>query len=105
MKEERIGKLKALLEQDPADSFSYYALALEYAGADETSRAIALLEDLLLRDQSYVPAYQQLGYLYEKLGRINEAAAIFRRGMHTAELQGDHHAKSEMQDALDSLDM
>lgn len=104
MREERIGKLKALLEQDPGDSFSRYALALEYAGADDSSKAIALLEDLILRDQTYVPAYQQLGYLYEKLGRLQEAAAIFKRGMHLAAQQGDHHAQSEMQDALDSLE-
>jgi Tfp pilus assembly protein PilF len=104
MKEERIGKLKALLDQDPSDSFSRYALALEYAGASDSSQAVALLEDLLVRDPSYVPAYQQLGYLYEKLGRIREASAIFKRGVHTAAQQGDHHAKSEMQDALDSLE-
>ncbi len=104
MREERIGKLKAILAQDPNDSFSRYALALEYAGADDSKQAILLLEDLMLRDQSYVPAYQQLGYLYEKVGRLQEAAAIFKRGMHIATQQGDHHAKSEMQDALDSLE-
>jgi Tfp pilus assembly protein PilF len=104
MREERIGKLKALLEQDPNDSFSWYALALEYAGANESDRAIVLLEDLVTRDQTYVPAYQQLGYLYEKLGRLKDAAAIFNRGLHIAAQQGDHHAQSEMQDALDSLE-
>ncbi|MCX6133227.1 MAG: tetratricopeptide repeat protein [Ignavibacteriales bacterium] len=104
MREDRIGKLKALLEQDPNDGFSRYALALEYAGANDSGQAVVLLEDLLLRDQTYVPAYQQLGYLYERLGRLQEAAAIFKRGMHIAAQQGDHHAKAEMQDALDSME-
>lgn len=104
MREERIGKLKALLEQDSNDSFTRYALALEYAGANDSKQAILLLEDLVLRDESYIPAYQQLGYLYDRLGRVQEAAAIFTRGMHVAAQQGDQHARSEMQDALDSLE-
>jgi Tfp pilus assembly protein PilF len=104
MRGQRIEKLKALLELDPNDSFSSYALALEYAGANEPLLAVSLLEALVVRDQSYIPAYQQLGYLYEKLGRLGDAAAIFRRGIRIATEQGDHHSQSEMQDALDSLE-
>ena len=104
MKEQRIGKLKALLEQDPNDSFSRYALALEYAGANDSNQALVLLEDHVTRDPSYVPAYQQLGYLYEKLGRLQNAAAAFNKGIEIAVQQGDRHAQSEMQDALDSLE-
>jgi Tfp pilus assembly protein PilF len=104
MREDRIAKLKALLERESNDSFSRYALALEYAGANEPAQALALLEDLVHRDPSYVPAYQQLGYLYQKLGRREEAVSAFRRGMETATQQDDHHARSEMQDALDDME-
>ena len=104
MREERIGKLKTLLEQDPNDSFTRYALALEYAGANDSGQAMTLLEDLLCRDPSYVPTYQQLGYLYEKLGRREDAATVLNLGIQIAGQQGDHHAQSEMQDALESLE-
>jgi Tfp pilus assembly protein PilF len=104
MKEDRIAKLKALLERESNDSFSRYALALEYAGANEPAQALALLEDLVQRDQSYVPAYQQLGYLYQKLGRMEEAISAFRRGMEIAAQQDDQHARREMQDALDDME-
>ena len=104
MKEQRIAKLKAILEQDPEDSFSRYALALEYAGANESNEARVLLEELVTRDPSYIPAYQQLGYLYEKLGRLQNAAATFKSGIAVAIQQGDQHARSEMQDALDALE-
>jgi Tfp pilus assembly protein PilF len=103
MREERITRLKALLEQDPNDSFSRYALALEFAALDNNSEALALLENLLKRDKLYVPAYQQLGYLYQKLGRSEEAASAFKRGIEIASQQGDHHARSEMQEALDDM--
>jgi len=99
----RIEKLKLLLAQDPSDSFTRYALALEYAGMNEPAQAGSLLEELINRDPSYVPAYQQLGYLYQKLDRRDEAAAIFKRGVQVAAQQGDSHAKSEMEEALSGL--
>ena len=104
MREERIGKLKTLLVQDPNYSFTRYALALEYAGANDSGQAMTLLENLMHSDPSYVPTYQQLGYLYEKLGRRDEAATVLKLGIQVAAQQGDQHAKSEMQDALDSLE-
>lgn len=103
MREERIARLRTLLEQDPDDSFSRYALALEYAALDKNAEALALLENLIQRDPSYVPSYQQLGYLYQKLGQSVEAATAFKRGIEIATQQGDHHARSEMQDALDEM--
>ena len=104
MREDRIAKLKALLALESNDSFGRYALALEYAGANDLAQALALLEDLVQRDPSYVPAYQQLGYLYQKLGRREEAVSAFRRGMETATQQDDHHARNEIQDALDDME-
>lgn len=104
MKEARIAKLKAILEKEPGDSFTIYALALEYAGLNDSVQALVLLEDLVVRDPSYVPAYQQLGYLYEKLGRRDDAVSMFRRGILVAAEQKDHHAQSEMQDALDDME-
>ena len=104
MREDRIAKLKALLERESNDSFIRYALALEYAAANEPAQALALLEDLVHRDPSYVPAYQQLGYLYQKLGRREEAVSAFRRGMEIATQQDEPHARSEMQDALDDME-
>jgi Tfp pilus assembly protein PilF len=103
VREERIAKLKSLLEQDPNDSFGRYALALEYAALNDAAQAQALLEELIGRDPSYVPAYQQLGYLFQKLSRRNDAISVFRRGMEVAAQQGDLHARSEMQEALDEL--
>jgi Tfp pilus assembly protein PilF len=103
MREERIAKLKALLAREENDSFSRYALALEYAGTSNYAEALGLLEDLIQRDQSYLPAYQQLGYLYQRLDRREEAIAMFTRGIELAGEQGDTHAEGEMQDALDEL--
>lgn len=103
MREERIAKLKDFLAKNPRDSFSRYALALEYAGQGNTEHAVVLLEELLRDDPTYVPAYQQLGYAYQKLDRRDDAIAVLKRGMDVAVAQGDLHARGEMQEALDEL--
>ncbi len=105
MSDERIAKLKEFLIKDPNDSFTRYALALEHAGRGETELAASMLKDLLQRDPKYIPAYQQLGYAYQKLERRDDAIEIFKRGIQVATEQGDLHARSEMQDALDELEM
>ncbi|MBI4417293.1 MAG: tetratricopeptide repeat protein [Ignavibacteriales bacterium] len=103
MKSDRIAQLKDFLESDPNDSFTRYALALEYSGMGEIQIAISLLLEVINRDSAYVPAYQQLGYQYLKLDRRAEAEQVFRRGIEVAREQNDPHALREMQDALDEL--
>ena len=70
----------------------------------ERERAVELPEALLKRDLRYVPAYQQLGYLYQKLERPQAAQAMLRTGIAVSIRENDHHAGSEMQDALDALE-
>lgn len=103
MNEERVSKLKEILEKDPDDSFTRYAIALEYAGKGETQIAVAYLQELLERDPHYIPAYQQLGYNFEKLERRQDAIDILKKGITLASARGDLHASNEMQEALDEM--
>ncbi len=104
MRENRIAHLREVLAQDPNDSFSRYALALEFAGMEKPGEATQMLEDLITRDPTYLPAYQQLGSLYAQTHRSEEAVAILKRGIEIAERQKDRHTQSEMQEALDDLE-
>jgi len=103
MRNDRIAQLKEFLENDPHDSFTRYALALEYAGLGETPLAISLLLEVLEGNPAYIPAYQQLGFQYQKLDRGTEAIQVLQRGVEVAREQGDTHAQREMQDALDEI--
>jgi tetratricopeptide (TPR) repeat protein len=100
----RVAKLQAALLQDPADSFSHYALALEFASGGRPQEAILQLEKLLERDSSYIPAHQQLGYFLQKENRLEEARATFLRGVAEAQRQSDGHSAAEMQQALDEME-
>ena len=104
MSTSRLDTLKKFLEEDPNDSFSYYAIALEYASMKMYPEAVSKYQELIERDPNYVPAHYQLGILLAQLSKIAEARMAFELGIKIATVQGDTHARNEMQEALDELD-
>ena len=102
---ERLEELKKFLEVEPNDSFTHYAIALEFASLKNIPEAIRKLEELILLDPNYVPAYQHLGYLLSHYGRKESAVKVFEQGIQMAEHVGDTHAQREMEEAIDDLEI
>ena len=102
--EHRIEKLKENIANDPTDSFSRYALALEYSSINEPLTAIEILEELLKQDEKYLPAYHQLGQLLGKMNKTQEAKIIYRKGMDLAVQQQDDKTAKEMREELEELE-
>jgi len=102
--QERIKALTDLLLKNPDDSFSRYALALEYNSVGEMERAIAALQELIQRDRKYIAAYHQLGQLYCKVNKTAEAKKIYRQGIELAVEANDLHAKTEMEEELEDIE-
>ena len=96
--------LEEFVAQDPNDSFSRYALALELEKENRVSDALPQLREVIARDPGLVAAYQQLGRLLAQSGADEEAREIYRQGISVATGAGDQRARSEMQLALDMLD-
>lgn len=96
--------LEEFVAQDPNDSFSRYALALELEKENRVSDALPQLREVIARDPGLVAAYQQLGRLLAQSGADAEAREIYRQGISVATGAGDQRARSEMQLALDMLD-
>lgn len=103
MAADRIEALKAMLAQDPNNSFVQYALAQAQAGAGDLVEAVAAYRGLLDVDPTYVAAYFHGGQTLEKLGRVDEARAIYEAGIEACTAKGDMHTRSEIQGALDLL--
>src|SRR5215831_13212343 len=74
----RVEILKGFLEENSKDSFSRYALALEYVKLGQNDDAVREFETVKTNDPGYVATYFQLGQLYQKLGRTHEAEKTFR---------------------------
>lgn len=99
----RIETLRIILDQNPADKLARYGLAMEYVKAGEYEAAIGEFETLLATAPDYLYAYYHAGQVLEKLGRIEDARAMYQRGIEAAETAGDRHAQSELSAALAQL--
>src|SRR5215471_15612763 len=99
----RVEILKGFLAENASDSFSRYALALEYVKLGEHEDALQEFETVKSNDPGYVATYFQLGQLYQKLGRTHEAEKTFRTGMTVAAKAGDEHTRSELESALEAM--
>ncbi len=96
--------LEEFVSQDPNDSFSRYALALELEKEAGPQDAVPHLQEVIARDPSYGAAYHQLGRLLAQTGQVEEASDAYRRGIDAATVAGDQRARSEMQEALEMLE-
>lgn len=99
----RIEILKGFLKENTADSFSRYALALEYVKLARNDDALREFETVTKNDPGYLATYYQLGQLYQKLGKRHEAEKTFRTGITVAATAGDEHTRSELEAALEAL--
>ena len=99
----RLEILKNMLAANPGDSFARYGLAMEYANSGALETAVAEFRNLLAANPKYVAAYYHGGQALEKLGRVEEARAIYSRGVEVSAEVGDAHTREELQAALDIL--
>lgn len=95
--------LSEILQQNPADSFARYGLAMAYASDSRTQEALAEFAKIVETTPDYVPAYQMSAQQLIKLGRTEEARARLEAGLTACERTGNQHAASEMQAMLDDL--
>jgi tetratricopeptide (TPR) repeat protein len=99
----RLEILKSMVEQNPKDSFSRYGLAMEYANSGSLEQAVEEYKFLLGFNPDYAAAYYHGGQALEKLGRLDDARAMYQRGIEATQRIGDAHTNSEIQAALDIL--
>lgn len=100
---DRIKILTDFLRENPADSFSRHALALEYIKAGNDADARKLFEELLTSDPAYVGSYYHLAKLLERHGETEAAISWYEKGMDQAKLTGNEHAFRELRMAYEEL--
>lgn len=100
---DRIATFKSFIQRSPADPFPRYGLAMEHKGRGELGEAWAAFSELLERFPDYVPTYLMAGGTLVALGRRDEAAGVYRRGLEAATRKGDSHAHRELEAALAEL--
>ncbi|MEE6186432.1 hypothetical protein PIECOFPK_02618 [Mycovorax composti] len=99
----KIEQIKAMLKENPADSFLQHALALEYIKAGEEELAKKTFVTLLEANPDYVGSYYHLAKLYERQGAEQDAIRVYEQGMAVAQRLGEQHAYSELRSAYEDL--
>jgi Tfp pilus assembly protein PilF len=100
----RLEILRSMVEQKPTDSFARYGLAMEYRNTGDLQAAMAEFRTLMEINPDYSPAYFHGGQTLERMGLVEEAREVYRKGVEVTVRTGNEHARSEMQGALDMLD-
>ncbi len=100
----RVELLQQMLKENPEDLFLNYAQALELLKEGKTDEAESILKKLLLKDESYLAAYYQLGKLYEQKENTSDAISVYKRGIEKAKAQKDMRTLGELEEALMIID-
>lgn len=103
MEKTRLEFLQEALAAAPENTFVRYGLAMELQNAGKLEESWQVFESLMTGHPEYSAAYFQAGTLLEKLGRREDARRVFERGIEVTGRQGNAHARSELQAALDEL--
>lgn len=100
----KIKQLAGYIKQNPDDSFSKFALALEFIKLDKLDKARVLFESVRNNDPEYIGVYYHLGKTYELLGMDKRAAVTYREGIEVASANKDPgRTVSELKEALEEL--
>lgn len=102
---EIIRKLATYIKKNPDDSFSKFALALEFQKEGMYKRSRMFFENILENDPEYVGVYYHLGKLYELLDQPADAKKMYKQGIEVADKQQEERTKSELKEALAQLEI
>lgn len=92
-----------MLESSPDDCFLNHALGLEYLKFGKIEEAIQRFLNVLRADTNYVGTYYHLAKAYESIKEQDKAVEVYEKGINVANNLKDHHARNELQMALDEL--
>ena len=96
----RLEKLLEMERQKPDDAFIKFAVAQEYVGMDNDAGALKYFNVLLRDFAQYLPAYYQLGKLYERMNHLAVAANVYKNGIIVAKAVNDLKTAGELNEAL-----
>lgn len=100
----RLEEIRGFIEMDPKNPFPRYALAMEYKNLGQPERAHEAFAELAQLHPDYVPQYLMHGGVLAGLRRLDEARAVYARGIEVARRMKNGHALGELQAALAALD-
>lgn len=100
----RVEALRKMLSSRPDDARLRFGLALEYLKEGALEEGVTELRAYLEGSDDEGNAWGRLGAALRELGRDDEAADAYRRGIEAAERHGHPTMAEEFQEVLDEWD-
>jgi tetratricopeptide (TPR) repeat protein len=100
----RLEILRSFAEKRPEDPFPRYALAMELKNAGDAVAAWQTFEPLIAQHPDYVASYAPAGEVLQGLERLDDARAVYRKGIEACARRNDGHAQGHLEAALAELD-
>jgi Tfp pilus assembly protein PilF len=100
----RIDMIIEMLKNEPSDLFLTYALGVEYVAELSLQDAEIQFKKTLEIDKDYIPAFYQLGKLFESQLKNTEALHYFKLGLEKAKEQKNNKAINEFGEAIFMLE-
>ena len=101
----RIDMLRAMLDEDPNDSFVQFAIAMEYKSIGNLDKASKEFEKLKDINSQYVGLYFHLAKVYEEMELLEKAMDTYDAGINIANELNDSHAKAELMNERMNLEL
>ncbi len=104
MSNEKIDRLKTLIEKDPKNPLGRYGLANEYYKASMYEEAIVEIKEYLNVKEDEGAVYRMLAECYIKTGNTEAAKNSYTAGIEAANKHGHPSMAEELGDYLEFLD-
>lgn len=104
MSEDRIAKLKELLEKNPGNALVHYGIANEYFKLELWEKAVEAINSYLALKDDEGAAYRMLGHCYIELEMPAEAKRAYEKGAETAARHGHPDMAEELGDYIESME-
>jgi tetratricopeptide (TPR) repeat protein len=89
MASEKIERIKKILALEPESEMLWFSLGQAYLAEDSSALAVEAFEKAIAIKPDYTVVYEQLGGGLEKIGKRDEAMAIYRKGIEVGRKTGD----------------
>lgn len=102
MNNSRLELLLQYYKEDPNDPFTIYALATEYLKTD-VQKSVDYFSILLNNHEDYTGTYYHAANLYFKLGQLEKAEEVYKKGLEITLKAKDMKANQELRSAYNQF--
>jgi tetratricopeptide (TPR) repeat protein len=89
MASEKIDRIKKILALEPESEMLWFSLGQAYLAEESPVLAVEAFEKAIAIKPDYTVVYEHLGGALEKIGKMDEAMTIYRKGIEVGQKTGD----------------